>query len=132
MKRRAFLTGVPLLALALPALATGVESTVPAFVKAGALRFNGYDADLTEVAFEDAIVRLVSDVGRIPTAFALVVPEIGSIFTSARVLIAELDRLRAQVPLVPRIELRFDRTMRDENEWGLVASDGRCFWSSGA
>lgn len=94
--------------------------------------------DLSETAFEDAVIALVKDstTVRLPLVFTLVVPS-ELMFTAAR-MCAELVELRSSLPksvpasAFPRVDYRVEFSMRDRDEWGVVAMNGRCFYSPGA
>lgn len=148
MKRRGFLSfllGAP--AGAAAAVAVGDQAAAPAapvvgplvphpFRKEGALRLS-VDANLSEVAIEDAVCFLVRDAEpyRLPLVFTLVVPT-QSMFTAARIC-AELETVRASLPAsLPdtaylRMDYLVDWSMKDCDEWGIVTLTGRCFYSPG-
>ena len=146
MKRRSFLrfAGIAAATGAAPIAGIGAEPSVVGaplvshpFIKMGALR-PPIDCDLTECSLEDAVVKLIMDerLQRLPLVFTLVIP-VQQMFVAAH-LCVELIDVRAHLPksipqdAFPRIDYRIDYSMTDYYEWGMVALNGRCFYSQGA
>lgn len=140
MKRRSFLQLAGLSAAVAPAVAAGdVDLSVSktAAPKNSVFKFNPHgalrpsvDCDLSEVSLEEAIITLVRDraPSRSPTRWLLVTaPE--NMFTATR-LCAELADLQQYAPLPMVFATAVDYGL-DTDAWGVVAEDGRRFYSPG-
>lgn len=127
MNRRSFLLATAAApAAAIPIAAIAALAPIPPFVKAGAIQA-GVAADFSEVSLDDALTWFTPPAKR----YAVVVPQSEEMY-AVRVL-DEVKRLRGEYPgNVPSVELRVDASFADTFEWGIVAEDGRCFYSPGA
>ena len=138
MKRRGFLkTLAGLAGVAVAPAVSAIKMPISEFSKDGALRV-AVAANLSETSLEEALVAIMrfrNERGLLesPARFALVVSEFQNLYAVR--MIDEINRLRSNGCLasvhVPLIELRVDSSMTDCYEWGLVADNGRCFYSPG-
>ena len=126
MKRRGFLQVLGGASVLLAPIAHGLaESEIPPFVKQGAVHCH-VNMDFSECALDEALSCLPHS-----ARYALVVHPVSEM-RAVRIL-DEIQRLRAQFPgNVPEVKLRLEPAFANENEWGLVADNGRCFWNPGA
>ena len=147
MKRRSFLQlsgmAAAVQAVAVPVAAAGAEKALVRhpFVKRNALRA-ATSWSLSECSLEDAIILLIQAraeaslmrVALHSQAFCIVVPT--ELAFHAAKQVAELRRLhdgsRGVPGALPGIEWRIEPSFKDRDEWGVVASDGLCFYSPGA
>lgn len=135
MKRRNFLQLLGLVPVAPLAVASSQDGCVEwPFRKEGALR-GDVSADLSVVALEDAIGMLIKDAKVLALAgYVVVVPPWYLIGVAERV-VAFIDDLRAKLPpgaFLPSVTYRIESTFTYYDEWGVVASNGRCWYSPGA
>ena len=140
MKRRGFLKLASFIGAAAPVAAVAsvdvAQAVAPVrgvrtwtFVKEGALR-SGVASDLSEIALEDALIRLMEQ--ERPTTvrnFVLVTP-INGLFNAAK-LCAELNELQRHAATPITIVAAVDFAMSDCDEWGVVADSGQRFYSPG-